>query len=474
MTPTLSTPNDSLDRPTTAVRVRAWQRWGVILGGAALAVGFVVGGILLYLRRTPPTGTVTVVTNPLGATVFLDGRKFGDSPCTLENVIVGTHTIRASKEGYLLLERIVYVESGQALDVTGLVLQPIKPESPKKSAPDEAPTERIAEFLRQAEEAFGRGDFLTPENDNALYFADAVLLIQPDNTPARAMRSAVRDALAKQAETAINRGDLATAQNTYAALAGRFPDEPRGEAGVTKVGELLDSRHDQVEQLLENARRAFDAGRYLEPRSASAYYFTAQVLAIDRTNIEALELRAGLRRILRNKLEQRILIETDPEALKNEYRTLARFFPEDRAFAQKLRDLTTAEPKAVKVAATTRQRAFSAPARLIIQSPKIETESEIDDEGNPPKPVESGGTLSISPTGLRFAAQDGERSFTAPIPRVTTLRHAGATLFVTMDGVEYRFTCATAGEFVRVYRALRLVESTPTKPTESEPNAPNE
>lgn len=473
MTPTLSTPNDSLDRPTPAARVRAWHRWSVILGGATLAIGFVLGGVLLYLRRTPPTGTVTVVTNPLGAAVFLDGRKFGDSPCTLENVVVGTHTIRASKEGYLLLERIVYVEAGQALDVTGLVLQPIKPESPKKSAPDEAPTERIAEFLRQAEEAFGRGDFLTPENDNALYFADAVLLIQADNTPARAMRAAVRDALAKQAETAIYRGDLATAQNTYAALAARFPDEPRGEAGVTKVGELLDNRRDQVEQLNENARRAFEAGRYLEPRPASAYYFTAQVLAIDRTNPDALELRANLRRVLRNRLEQRILIETDPEALINEYRTLARLFPEDRTFAQKLRDLTTAEPKAVKVAATTRRRAFSAPARLILQGPKIETESETDDEENAPKPAESGGTLSISPTGLRFAAQNGERSFTAPIPRVTTLRQAGATLFVIVDGVEHRFTCPAAGEFVRVYRALRAIEP-PTTPTDSEPTTPNE
>lgn len=472
MTPTLSTPNDSLDRPTSAARVRAWQRWSVILGGAALAVGFVVGGVLLYLRRTPPTGTVTVVTNPLGATVFLDGRKFGDSPCTLENVIVGTHTIRASKEGYLLLERIVYVESGQALDVTGLVLQPIKPESPKKSAPDEAPTERIAEFLRQAEEAFGRGDFLTPENDNALYFADAVLLIQPDNTPARAMRSAVRDALAKQAETAINRGDLATAQNTYAALAGRFPDEPRGEAGVTKVGELLDNRHDQVEQLLENARRAFDAGRYLEPGPASAYYFTAQVLAIDRTNAEALELRAGLRRVLRSNADQHAKAETDPETIRNEYRALARLFPEDRTLAQRLRDLPFAEPAPLKTAAPSRPKTFSAPARLILQGEKIKTEDEDGEE--PPRPVESGGTLSISPTGLRFAAQDGERSFTAPIRRVTTLRHAGTTLLVTVDGVEHRFTCPTAGEFVRVYRALRVAEPTPARPTDSEPTTPNE
>lgn len=473
MTPTLSTPNDSLDRPTPAARIRAWHRWGVILGGALISVGFVVGGILLYLRRTPPTGTVTVVTNPLGAAVFLDGRKFGDSPCTLENVIVGTHTIQASKEGFLLLERIVYVEAGQALDVTGLVLQPIKPESPKKSAPGEAPTERIAEFQQLADEAFARGDYLSPENDNALYFADAVLLIQPDNAPARGMRLAVRDALAKQAETAIYRGDLATAQNTYAALAARFPDEPRGEAGVTKVGELLDNRRDQVEQLNENAQRAFEAGRYLEPRPASAYYFTAQVLAIDRTNTDALELRASLRRILRSNADQHAKTGTDPETIRNEYRLLARLFPEDRTFAQRLRDLAAVEPKALKTAVPTRPRTFSAPARLIIQPPKIETDSAPDDDENPPKPAESGGTLSISPTGLRFAAQNGERSFTAPIPRVTTLRHAGATLFVIVDGVEHRFTCPTAGEFVRIYRTLRAAEL-PAKPNDSEPTTPNE
>jgi hypothetical protein len=472
MTPTLSTSNDSLDRPNLAGRPRAWKRWTVILGGTTLAVGFVIGGILLYLRRTPPTGTVTVVTNPVGAAVFLDGRGVGPSPCTLENVVVGTHTIRASREGYLLLERIVYVEAGQSLDVTGLVLQPIKPESPKKSAPDEAPTERIAEFQRLADEAFARGDYLSPENDNALYFADAMLLIQPDNAPARAMRSAVRDALAKQAETAIGRGDLATAQNTYSALAARFPDEPGGAAGATRVGELLDTRRDQVEQLLESARRAFEAGRYLEPRQASAYFFTAQVLAIDRTNAEALDLRADLRRVLRTKLEQRILIETDPEALKDEYRTLARLFPEDRGFAQWLREFTATDPKTSRVGGTTRQRTFSAPARLILQSPKIETETDEGEE--PQKPVESRGTLLISPTGLRFAAQDGGRSFTAPIPRVTALRNAGSTLFVTAGGVEHRFNCPTAGEFVRVYRALRAAEATPAASADSEPTIPKE
>lgn len=459
MTPTLTTPTKTLDRPTAARRSRAWQTWVVVLSGVGLSVGFVWGGVLLYLRRTPPMGTVTVVTNPLGATVSLDGRGVGVSPCTLEHVVVGTHTIRASKEGYLLLERIVYVDSGQSLDVTGLVLQPIKTETPKKSAPDEAPTERIAEFLRRSEEAFARGDFLSPENDNALYYADAVLLIQPDNAPALNMRMLVRDALAKQAESAIGRGDLATAQNTYGALASRFPDEPGGEAGVTKVGELLETRQDQVEQLLASAERAFTAGRYVEPRPASAYYYTAQVLAIDRTNADALALRGKLRRVLRMQIENQATTQ-DPEATLAEYRKLVRLFPEDRQFAQRLRDFPRPEP--TPKASATRARAFSASARL--------ESGDTDDESEPASSIFP-GTLSISPTGLRFAAREGGRSFTAPIARVTAVRASGTTLTVIIDGTEYRFTCASATEFARIHRVLRTADPAPT---ESEPPAPKE
>jgi len=58
------------------------------------------------------TGSLSVQTNPTGANIFLDGVLKGQSPLTLENVAIGTHSVKAVKAGYQDAYVYPYVQAG--------------------------------------------------------------------------------------------------------------------------------------------------------------------------------------------------------------------------------------------------------------------------------------------------------------------------------------------------------------------------
>ncbi|HZP48739.1 MAG TPA: PEGA domain-containing protein [Vicinamibacterales bacterium] len=69
----------------------------LLLGVAAVPVGRVAvsrGPLVNWFRRTPPTATLTVQTQPSGAEVLIDGKSIGVSPLTLP-VATGAHSISA-------------------------------------------------------------------------------------------------------------------------------------------------------------------------------------------------------------------------------------------------------------------------------------------------------------------------------------------------------------------------------------------
>lgn len=48
------------------------------------------------LRPTPITGSLTVNTSPLGATIKIDGKDYGQSPRIIKDVLIGTHNVELS------------------------------------------------------------------------------------------------------------------------------------------------------------------------------------------------------------------------------------------------------------------------------------------------------------------------------------------------------------------------------------------
>nr|ABV27339.1 tetratricopeptide repeat domain protein [Chloracidobacterium thermophilum] len=419
-------------------------RWAAVILGFCLVMALISAGVLLLIRYPHALGKLDVVTAPSGAEVWLDGRHVCTSPCTIERVGAGLHTLRVIHEGYLLAEREVLVEAGEQPEAVSFVLQPIKADLPAAFASHEAPTERIAEFLQRAAEAFQRGDWVTPANDNALYYADAVLLIQPDNEPAQAMRAKVRQALMRQAELAASRGDLATAQTTYHLLLNRFPTDERSQAGITRIAELIEANRGQAARFLALAEAAFAAGRYLDPPHNNAYFYLSQVLAHEQGHPQAQALRAEVR--------QRIQAEAEAHVAKGDlklaiatYRRLASLFPEDRRLLYRIGQLEQQQ--------------------LTRQSPPVSAVSIPATRQASRQHPELTGTLRFSATGLVFAAPRGTESLSLAAEDIASLRLVRHQLVVTTtDGTVYRFTGRELKHGVALWQRLRLAHPLTSSP----------
>ncbi|MBI4747865.1 MAG: PEGA domain-containing protein [Acidobacteria bacterium] len=329
------------NRSSAKTKPAGRARWINLAIGAVLLVAISIGVVLTFFNRPLPVGTIVIVTDPKGTLVYLDDKLLNPSPTTLKNVPVGPHKLKFVKEGFLELEKEVVVEAGQTLELP-VVLQPIRPIPPPGTG---TPAERVDEFLRLAEDAFKRTDFVTPESDNALFYAEAVLAIQPDNASATQMRKRINDALAKQAETALNRNDFATSQIAYSQLAEKFPDDPRGAEGVKKVSTMLEQRRGQINEFLANGESAFTSGKLLEPADSSAYFYSAQVIAIDRRNTQAIALRNKVKDTVKQQAEQAAQGNNFQLAL-TQYQKLIRSFPEDKKLAIRLREIEGAKTKA--------------------------------------------------------------------------------------------------------------------------------
>lgn len=86
---------------------------------ASLILGFPAPGLLQAETRTPnpvpsaSSGSLSVETDPAGATVLVDGESWGMTPLALRPIAAGDHRVRVVKQGYLDNSRVVSVQAGQ-------------------------------------------------------------------------------------------------------------------------------------------------------------------------------------------------------------------------------------------------------------------------------------------------------------------------------------------------------------------------
>ena len=66
---------------------------------------------------TPITGFISVLSNPEGATVFIDGKESGKTPCNVNEVLVGNRKVTLSLAGYAQAAKEVVVKEGEWADV---------------------------------------------------------------------------------------------------------------------------------------------------------------------------------------------------------------------------------------------------------------------------------------------------------------------------------------------------------------------
>jgi len=72
----------------------------------------------------PDSGSISVYSSPLGASILIDGRYYGTTPANLTSLPAGNHIIRLALSGYYDYEGTVYVLAGQATHAFG-TLQPL-------------------------------------------------------------------------------------------------------------------------------------------------------------------------------------------------------------------------------------------------------------------------------------------------------------------------------------------------------------
>jgi TonB family protein len=114
----------------------------------------------------------------------------------------------------------------------------------------------IEHYFDQARTAMSQERYLEPKKDNAIFFYQQVLKLEPDNVSAQASLSAVADQLMIRTEQDLldNRTDQAARAITMVRII--RPDHPRLAFFDSLVVSVF------PEQRLENARQAIDSGQY--------------------------------------------------------------------------------------------------------------------------------------------------------------------------------------------------------------------
>ena len=90
----------------------------------------------------PVTGSLSVNSNPSGATVLIDGKERGTTPVELSNLPLGKHQLKVQKQGYEDLTQTVTVKEGQTSEL--ILALSAKPEEPVPSKVVQQPQSAVS------------------------------------------------------------------------------------------------------------------------------------------------------------------------------------------------------------------------------------------------------------------------------------------------------------------------------------------
>ena len=318
----------SANRSVHTEPARGKFRWLAVSSGLLLIILITIGTILAVVRRPSSISQLVVRTVPPGAEITLDSRQLGPSPIKLEGVSVGAHRLTITKDGFEPISEDITISGSDPVERW---LKPIL------DAGGLSAEEQIKQYTTSADEAFKNGDYCMPYDSSALGYADKILQLEPSNQFAKDMRETVRRALYRGALDASQRGNLALAQDYYAALVERYPEDDEAKAAAVKLESQLAARKGEVRDLVRTAQEAFRAGD-LNEDERSAYFYAKQALARDRQNVPAKEIL--------NSVKERLLTAGDSAWARGEFdlalknlEQASRLFPEDKALRPHIRDL---------------------------------------------------------------------------------------------------------------------------------------
>ncbi len=73
---------------------------------------------VVELKPIPIYGTLDILTKPRGASILINGESYGDTPLTIENMLIGEHDVVLTKAGYAMAIQHVTVTEGRNSDIS--------------------------------------------------------------------------------------------------------------------------------------------------------------------------------------------------------------------------------------------------------------------------------------------------------------------------------------------------------------------
>jgi len=181
----------AISTPGKAEKIKKKRQFPWLIAGGVV-VAAVTASLFLFKKekastpapQPPPVepqnfGTISVLSSPTGARVYLDGSDTGKiTNCMLDDVSVGTHTVKLSKEGYVDQEKTVTVEGGKTITVEMTLSQykitvtsPLANTSWKKETEVEIKWNTSAAFNIQKKIYLSPGDFPTGLSNSSVPLA---------------------------------------------------------------------------------------------------------------------------------------------------------------------------------------------------------------------------------------------------------------------------------------------------------------
>lgn len=317
--------------PAAARSRKAGVRWRVLAAISALTLtGLTIAGVYLLTKKPSTVDQLVILTVPSGAEISLNSKDYGNSPVKLEQLPIGTYTLTITKEGFEPIVQQVVISESQPLEFK---LKPLPP-SGTTSVPTE---EELIRFQQEAEEAFARGYYGLSYEGSALNYADFILSFEGTNAFALEMRERIRKTAHQSAQAAVSRQDLAQAKEIYKFLTEYYADDEEARAAAIRIETQLSNRRGEIRGLVRKAEEALQAGNLIEPRGASAYYYSNQALAIGQD--------ADARRV-RNQVRDRLLAQSeqafargDADAAIKQIEEITPLFREDKQLRTRLREM---------------------------------------------------------------------------------------------------------------------------------------
>ena len=66
---------------------------------------------------TPINGTIDIDSSPMGATIYIDGKNYGETPNYISDILIGEHELKLTKQGCVEIKKTIIIEEGETLSL---------------------------------------------------------------------------------------------------------------------------------------------------------------------------------------------------------------------------------------------------------------------------------------------------------------------------------------------------------------------